>query len=137
MFVLYPVCAADGNFPRPSQSWGSYDTKTMRLCAVLTGIFAGYLAIYLRAILQPELPHQSGDFIAIWSYARILFTHPVADLYDVVVLHAAQVDLGMDPSGDAPFPYAPTFLLMLWPLGLPQLWYSISVRSTPGGAQPW
>ena len=114
MRVVDPVCCAARNDLRSSRRWGFREARTIRLNAVLTGIFAGYLFIYLCHI--PE--YHFGDFIAIWAYAKVLFTHPVGDLYDNAVLHAAEVGFGMDPAGEAPFPYAPTVLLMLWPLGL-------------------
>jgi Glycosyltransferase family 87 len=58
------------------------------------------------------------DFPALWSYARLMLLQPAAELYDVERLHAFQVGLGMDPSRNFPFPYPPTFLLLVWPLGL-------------------
>ncbi len=60
----------------------------------------------------------AGDFHVLWSYARLMLVQPAADLYDVGRLHVFQVGLGMDPSRDFPFPYPPTFLLLVWPLGL-------------------
>jgi hypothetical protein len=67
-------------------------------------------------------PPVFGDFFALWSYGKIAGTHSAAELYDFATLHARQVGLGMDPEAKNPFPYPPTFLLLLAPLGrLPYL----------------
>jgi hypothetical protein len=66
----------------------------------------------------PGHPPAFIDFFALWSYAKIAGAHPAAELYDFAVLHARQIALGMDASVDSPFPYPPTFLLLLWPLPL-------------------
>jgi len=60
----------------------------------------------------------AGDFTALWSYGRLMLAQPADVLYHVERLHDFQVGLGMDPSRFAPFPYLPTFLLLVWPLGL-------------------
>ncbi len=60
----------------------------------------------------------AGDFTVLWSYGRMMLAQPAAVLYDVGRLHAFQVGLGMDPLREFPFPYPPTFLLLIWPLGL-------------------
>jgi len=57
----------------------------------------------------------AGDFTALWSYGRLMLAQPADVLYHVARLHDFQVGLGMDPSR---FPYPPTFLLLVWPLGL-------------------
>lgn len=88
------------------------------LCAVLTGVFASYLILFLYVTVTRETPYPFGDFVALWSYAKITLSHPAALLYDFAGLHAAQVALGMDPTKSAPFPYPPQVVLMLAPLGL-------------------
>ena len=70
------------------------------------------------ALLQYYYSFLAQDFFALWSYGRLLQDHPVSEVYDPVRLHALQVGLGMDPAWDAPFPYPPIFLLLVWPLGL-------------------
>lgn len=59
-----------------------------------------------------------GDFFALWSYAKIIAVHPVAELYDYATLHTRQIDLGMDPVHTYPFPYPPTFIFLVSPLSL-------------------
>jgi alpha-1,2-mannosyltransferase len=67
-------------------------------------------------------PPGFGDFFALWSYGRIAGTHSAAEIYDFATLHDRQVGLGMEPAAKNPFPYPPTFLLLLAPLGrLPYL----------------
>ena len=78
---------------------------------VLLGAVAYALVQYVNSFL-------AQDFFALWSYGRLLRDHPVADIYDPVRLHALQIGLGMNPIWDAPFPYPPIFLFVVWPLGL-------------------
>ena len=88
------------------------------LCAVLTGVFASYFIWFLFVTLTRGTPYPFGDFVALWSYAKITLSHSAALLYDFAGLHAAQVALGMNPTRNAPFPYPPQVVLMLIPLGL-------------------
>ena len=126
-----PLNAAPTPKLTPSSAWvawlGQWRTdqrKTIYLCALVLGSCAAFSLIYLLKIwggYQAQLPGhppQFVDFFALWSYANIASAHPVAELYDFAVLHARQLELGMAPSDQAPFPYPPTFLLLLWPLNL-------------------
>ncbi len=97
--------------------WGIGERRTGLLCAVVLGLFISYLLLYLFVTVNRTQPYPFGDFFALWSYAKVAVTHPVADIYDPAKLHAAQVALGMNPADENPFPYPPTFLLFLWPLG--------------------
>jgi hypothetical protein len=66
-----------------------------------------------------------GDSFALWTYPVIARSHGASVLYNAQGLHAAQVGLGMPRHARNPFPFPPTFLLVLWPLGaLPYLWAS-------------
>lgn len=87
------------------------------VAAFLLLLFAAYFAGSLTVAMQrPEL-HRFGDFIALWSSAKIAFDgHPALN-YDAAGLHDAQVALGMDAADQYPFPYPPFFLAMLAPLG--------------------
>jgi hypothetical protein len=58
-----------------------------------------------------------GDWFGIWSAPVIARSSSAASLYDEQGLHAAQVALGLPADRRFPFPYPPTFLAMLWPLG--------------------
>jgi hypothetical protein len=86
------------------------------LLAVLICVGAMFLvcATYFNLYDHKHLPF--GDFFAIWSYAKIAAHNPVGLLYDFRGLHAAQVAMGLPGSQQAPFPYPPSFILMLWPL---------------------
>ena len=97
--------------------WNIGERRTGLLCAVVLGFFISYLLLYLFVTLTRTRPYPFGDFFALWSYAKFAATHPAADIYDSAKLHAAQVALGMNPANENPFPYPPTFLLFLWPLG--------------------
>ena len=82
---------------------------------LLFGVYAvGFLAV--TAIRVTRAP-AAGDFFGLWSAARFVVDHPAAQIYDPAKLQAAQVALGMDPQTTYPFPYPPSFLLVLWPLG--------------------
>lgn len=99
-------------------------------------MFAYFLALLLSNTLGRELRYPFGDFFALWSYARVAAEHPVGLLYDWVELHAAQVALGMEPpDAENPFPYPPTFLLLLRPLSALPYWPAlIAWFAVTGGA---
>ncbi len=103
----------------PGWAWTPRDRKTAWLCTILIAAFLWFLvaAIHIQVDVEVGKPYLSGDFFALWSWAKIASNHPVAELYDAGKLHDAQLALGMLPLEQAPFPYPPTFLLMLWPLG--------------------
>jgi hypothetical protein len=58
-----------------------------------------------------------GDWFALWSAPVIARSSGAVFLYDMPRLHAAQVALGLASDRFGPFPYPPTFLAILWPLG--------------------
>ncbi len=99
-----------------ARRWGADERKTGLLAAVLVGAFVAYFALYLGVTLHRGA-RPFGDFFALWSYAKIAVAQPAASLYDPAALHDAQVALGMEPGQQNPFPYPPSFLLVLWPLG--------------------
>jgi alpha-1,2-mannosyltransferase len=100
-----------------ARRWRAGERKTGLLIAVLAGIFASYLVIYLLVTLHRGEHYPFGDFFALWSYAKIALTRSAATLYDPTALHAAQVALGMPPGQENPFPYPPSFILYLRPFG--------------------
>jgi hypothetical protein len=59
-----------------------------------------------------------NDFFAIWSFAKFPLTNHAADIYDRSVLHEFQESLGATPTVHLPFPYPPSFLLLIIPFGL-------------------
>ena len=74
--------------------------------------------IYNFRTLAPGRPFAFGDFLAFWSYQELARTHPISELYDIVTTYQRQLAFGMDPEPKMPFPYPPSFLLLLWPLGI-------------------
>lgn len=103
--------------PLPAARWHAGERRTGLLIAILGGACLAYLLLYAFVTLHRGARFPFGDFFALWSYARIASSHSPAALYDPAALHAAQVALGMDPGQQNPFPYPPSFLLILWPLG--------------------
>ncbi len=104
----------------PGWAWAPRDRKTAWLSTILIATFLCFLVAVINVQVNAEVgkPYLSGDFFAFWSWAKIASNHPVAELYNARKLHEAQLALEMLPSQQAPFPYPPTFLLVLWPLGL-------------------
>lgn len=104
--------------------WGFGQRKTIYLCALVFGVCALVLLVYLQKAWSqyqaetPGHPAHFGDFFAVWSYAKILAAHPASELYDLATLHARQIALGMESTAQNPFPYPPIFLIVLWPLNL-------------------
>jgi hypothetical protein len=107
---------------RPAWRWEPRDGKTAWLCAGLAAVFGVFAILAVRANLHGPKAFPFGDFFALWSYARIVMLHPAAWLYDPAWLHQAQVAMGMPPDDQNPFPYPPTFLLLVWPIGLLPFW---------------
>ncbi len=77
-----------------------------------------YAVTGLYAVVRHHEGWPPGDFGALWTTARLLVEQGGSVLYDAAALQAAQVGWGMDPAAHNPFPYPPTFMLALWPLGL-------------------
>jgi hypothetical protein len=118
--------------------WQPGERKTIYLCALLLGACGFVLLAYMAKMWGDYRDHLSagslppfGDFLAIWSYAKIAGLHPATELYDFATLHARQVAVGMIPGANNPFPYPPTFILLLWPLGL--LPYLVAWMAWMGG----
>jgi hypothetical protein len=84
---------------------------------VLASVFAVLLFMGLRALATGSGFHRYGDFYALWASGFIAHEGQPALNYDSDALHLRQAVLGMNPRAYNPFPYPPTFLLMLAPLG--------------------
>lgn len=118
--------------------WFPDQRRTIYLCAAVLVIAALFTFVYVKIIWglyqsrsATHLP-QYTDFFALWSYARVIFSHPAADLYNDDLLRSYQIALGMAETQHYPFPYPPTFILMVWPLCLPpyHLSYVVTMLST-------
>ena len=92
------------------------------IVAIVLGLFAAYAGTYLWITALRFAEDPIGDFFGLWSCARFITEHPAVEVYDPGALHAAQVALGMRPEAEYPFPYPPSFLLVLWPLGHLSYW---------------
>ena len=104
--------------------WPAGNRKTIYLCMVILGLCAFVMMIYglkiwadYKGQTLDHLP-KFGDFFALWSYGKIVASHPGSDLYNTGTLHALQVALGMQESAHNPFPYPPTAILLFRPLAL-------------------
>ena len=102
--------------------WAPRERRTAWFCAILAMLCGLFAILAIPANLHGTKGFPFGDFFALWSYARIVILHPAAWLYDPVWLHQAQVAMGMLPGEQNPFPYPPTFLLLVWPIGLLGFW---------------
>jgi hypothetical protein len=104
--------------------WPASQRKTIYLCMAILGACGFVMMIYGLKIWADYKgqtaghPPEFGDFLALWSYGKIIAGHPARDLYDTGVLHGLQVALGMLDSAHNPFPYPPTAILIFTPLGL-------------------
>src|SRR5687767_1804155 len=103
---------------REALCWSPSSEKFRLLSGLLLVLFAFYAASFLAIAASRMTEQPSGDFFALWSAARFVFEHPASGVYDPAALKAAQLAMGMDPGVNYPFPYPPSFLLALAPLGL-------------------
>jgi hypothetical protein len=97
--------------------WPPGGEKARLLGAVLLLLFVAYAAWMIPASLARGWPAGFGDSFALWSFGRFVDEQPAASIYDPAILRATQLALGMDPASFYAYPYPPSFLLVLWPLG--------------------
>jgi hypothetical protein len=88
------------------------------LVGVLLLLCGAYSLIYFAVTAHRAMSQPIGDFFGLWSAGQFLLNHPAAEIYDAATLKSAQLALGMDPGIDYPFPYPPSFMLVVAPLGL-------------------
>jgi hypothetical protein len=92
--------------------------KAVELVAMsAAALFFAYVLMAVQAVAEGKQAYQFGDFFALWTSAVITRGGEAAINYDTAALHAHQVALGMNPKGMNPFPYPPSLLLLLGPLG--------------------
>jgi Glycosyltransferase family 87 len=111
-------------------------TMTAAACSILPVIFIVKL-IAGHEVLYP-------DFFGLWSGGRFVLTHDPATIYDVGTLTAFRARLGMPAdAGIYPFPYPPSMLLLLGPVGaLPYmaarlLWLVVSIAIYGASVTAW
>ncbi len=92
--------------------------KGVELMAMfVAAMFFAYVFMATKVILEGKQTYHFGDFFALWTSAVITHGGDAATNFDADALHARQITLGMNPNGYNPFPYPPSFLLLLGPLG--------------------
>ena len=87
------------------------------ILTALGSVFAVMLFFGLHALFTGSGFQRFGDFHALWASGFIAHEGQPALNYDSDALHVRQAVLGMNPRAFNPFPYPPTLLLMLAPLG--------------------
>ena len=103
---------------RAALRWLPGSDKFRLLAGIVLALFAGYALVFGVVTAQRLAEQPIGDFFALWSTARLAIEHPAAEVYDPAALKAFQLGLGMPETQSYPFPYPPSFLLALLPLGL-------------------
>lgn len=98
-------------------SWRPASDKFRLLAGILLGLCSVYGVTYLAVAVARGWPDGFGDSFALWSFGRFLRDHAAMTIYDPTALRSAQLALGMDPGAIYSFPYPPSFLLVVWPLG--------------------
>jgi hypothetical protein len=93
------------------------ETARNLILTVLASVFAALLFFGLRALVTGSGFHRFGDFYPLWASGFVSHEGQPALNYDSDALHLRQAALGMNPRAFNPFPYPPTFLLMLEPFG--------------------
>jgi hypothetical protein len=100
-----------------AMNWQPTSDKFRLLVGIFLALFTAYEATYLAIAIDRGWPDGFGDSFALWSFGRFLGDHAASTIYDPMALRSAQLALGMDPGASYPFPYPPSFLLVVWPLG--------------------
>jgi len=84
--------------------------------AVLAALGATYTVLCIKAMATGAL-YGFADFHALWVSGVLAHDGQALVNYDDAALHAKQVAMGIDAHRINPFPYPPTLLLLLAPLG--------------------
>jgi len=92
--------------------------KTLNLImTVLAAVCFSYVFVAVKTVATGTQLYQYGDFFALWTSAVVTHGGGPALNYDADALHLRQVAMGMHDHAYNPFPYPPTLLLLLAPLG--------------------
>jgi hypothetical protein len=109
--------------------------KSVELAAIFCGaLFFAYVFMAVKVVAEGKQAYHFGDFFALWTSALITHGGDAAINFDADALHTRQTALGMNPGGYNPFPYPPTFLLLLGPIGRLSLPVAFWVFTTPAFA---
>ncbi len=93
------------------------DGRLNIVLTILAALFAAYVVLAVKTVATGTGGYRFGDFYALWCSAFITHEGAPALNYDADALHLRQVAMGMHANAYNPFPYPPTFLLILAPLG--------------------
>jgi hypothetical protein len=85
------------------------------LAMVVCGLALRFFYLTFYKYSPPDIWNM--DFFSIWSFAKFAFVNRVSEIYDNSRLLDLQMDLGAVPT-ERPYPYPPSFLLMILPLGV-------------------
>jgi hypothetical protein len=112
------------------------DAKLPRKAVEMIALFAAamffaYVFMAMKVMLEGGQTYHFGDFFALWTSAVVTHAGDAAVNFDADALHARQVALGMNPEGYNPFPYPPSVLLWLGPLGALPLRLAFAVFMIP------
>jgi Glycosyltransferase family 87 len=92
--------------------------KSVELVTIFcAALFFAYVFMAVKVVAEGKQAYHFGDFFALWTSAIVTHSGDAALNFDADALHTRQTALGMNPDGYNPFPYPPTFLLLLGPLG--------------------
>lgn len=82
-------------------------------------LFAGFACWHASGVARTLLAGQVPvtDFLLQWTFARFAWDGHAADIYDAARLHPYQLDLVPVLRQTFPYPYPPSFLLYILPLG--------------------
>ncbi|CAJ0681204.1 hypothetical protein R82526_01118 [Ralstonia mannitolilytica] len=84
-----------------------------------------------HALGNASIPSPGWDLAVFWSASRVALEHGPAAAYDWALLRAAEAAV-LPPGVFGPFPYPPTFLLPIYPLGLLSFGGAFAVVSVAG-----
>ena len=87
------------------------------ILSILAAAGFSYVFMCAKTIATGDQLYQYGDFFALWTSSVITHLGDAAVNYDPDALHVRQVALGMHENAYNPFPYPPTLLVLLGPLG--------------------
>ena len=87
--------------------------------AVLLALFAGFAAYEVSVIARPFLAgrYLVSDFFAQWTFAKFALAGHAPQIYDAATLNPFQHALAPALRQTFPYPYPPSFLLYILPLG--------------------
>ena len=90
---------------------------------LLAGLLLLAFVAFAARVLPPVLGNLQGgylafnDFFAQWSFARFALADDPTQIYDTTALHQLQLSLEPRLHQFLPFPYPPTYLFVVLPLG--------------------